>query len=105
VGEGREKGGWSLQTDIPELQPSQNWRFVIEDHRGEHILEIVFRHLKYERLENQGMDRGIEDLMHVGSQLPLLGAETDFVATVGEGNGQLSQRAGEVFTDGERGTL
>jgi hypothetical protein len=68
--QGREKGGWPLHTDVLELQPGQSWRLIIEDGRGECVLGIVVRYLEYEGLQNRSMDRRVEDLENVGSELP-----------------------------------
>jgi len=54
------------------------------------------------------MDRRVEDLENVGSQLPLLGAEMEFTITVGgvdEGVREIGQGTDEGLTDGEGGPV
>jgi len=82
VCQGREKGGWPLHTDVLELQPSQSWRLIVEDRRGEGVLGIVVRNLEHERLQYGSMDGRVEDPENIGSQLPLLRVEMEFAITV-----------------------
>ena len=78
---GREEGGWPFQADVLELQPGQSWRLVIEDGRGKRVLGVFVRYLECEGLQRGSMDRGVEDLENVESELPILGAEMEFTIT------------------------
>jgi len=108
MGQRREKRGRPLHADVLELQPGQGWCLVIEDRGGEGVLGIVVRNLEHERLQNRSVDRRIEDLENIGSQLPLLGAKMEFAITVrgvGEGIREIGQRTDEGLSDGERGSV
>ena len=108
MGQGREKGGWPLHTDVLELQPCQSWRLVIEDRGGKGVLGVVVRDLEHERLQNRSMDRRVEDLENIGSQLTLLRTKVELAVTVrriGESRRELGQRSGEGLTDGKRGSF
>jgi hypothetical protein len=79
--EGREKGGRPLQSDVLELQPSQSWRLVIEDGRGECVFGRAVRYFECEGLQNGSMNRGVEDLEKASSELTVLGADMEFTIT------------------------
>ena len=108
MGQRREEGGRPLHTDVLKLQPGQDRCLVIEDCGRKGVLGIVVRNLEHERLQNRSMDRRVEDLENVGSQLSILRAKMEFAITVrgvDEGSGEVGQRTDKGLSDGERGSV
>lgn len=108
MGQRREEGGWPLHADVLELQPRQGWCLVIEEGRGKGVLGIVVRNLEDEGLQDGSMDRRVEDLENIGSQLAVLRTEMEFTITmrrIGEGIGEIGQGADEGVSDGKRGAV
>lgn len=108
MGQRREEGSWPVHTDVLELQPGQSWCLVIEDGGGKGVLGIVVRNLEDERLQDRSMDRRVEDLDNIRSQLSILGAKMELAITVrgvDEGIGEIGQRTDEGLSDRERGSV